>query len=165
MSGNLVQRAQERKSKIEKERAVLQNKISTLDDELEHLNYFFESLAPHATGGNESETTITIVKGAVQILNREQEYLSARHITDFLLELGYETEAKNPLESVRASISGEARKTSPRLIRRDKDPMWGGMKGGPWTVYYGLPEWRGVSSIGVRGHSLSEIGNGLELEK
>ncbi len=145
MSGNVLQRAQERKSEIEKEQVSLKNKIVALNNELEHLNYFFNSLAPYATQGNEPAPKITVVTGTVQILKREQGYLNARQVTDFLIELGYETSAKSPIESIRAILSGEAkRETNPRIIRKD--------------TYYGLPGWLDDPSIKVRRYSLGKTG-------
>ena len=145
MSGNVLQRAQERKSEIEKEQVVLKNKIIALDSELEHLNYFFKSLAPYATQGNEPAPKITVVAGTVQILKRVQKYVNARQVTDLLIELGYETSAKSPIESIRAILSGEAKKeTNPRVIRKD--------------TYYGLPGWLDDPSIKLKGYSLGEMG-------
>ncbi|MDE2925986.1 MAG: HTH domain-containing protein [Acidobacteriota bacterium] len=145
MSGNVLQRAQERKSEIKKEQVSLKNKIIALDDELEHLNYFFKSLAPYATQGNEPAPKITVVTGTVQILKREKKYLNARQVTDSLIEMGYETSAKSPIESIRAILSGEAkRETNPRIIRKD--------------TYYGLPGWLDDPSIKVKGYSLGKTG-------
>ena len=128
MPSAALQRAQKRKSEIKKEHENLKNKIKALEVELGHLNYFFESLGPHATRTTEPVPKITVVAGTTQILKREKKYLDARQITDFLIGIGYKTTAKFPLESIRAIISEEIRKkVSPRIIRKGK--------------HYGLPGW------------------------
>ena len=97
--------------------------LKALDQELKHLKYFFHLIVPNMSPPDR----VTAVDGTVQILRREEKFLNIAEITNALLALGFESNAKNPTESVRATLSGEIQKDSSRVVR-----LMG---------FYGLPGW------------------------
>jgi len=158
MSFSAIEWANRRKEEIAAEIKTLQTKMKEwdeqkkkLDEELKHLEYFFRSIVP----GTSSSARVTAVDGAVIILNREGKFMNIGEITDGLLELGFESNAKNPRESVRATLSGEIQKDNPRLVRH--------------MGYFGLPGWehdfaRMASVIGIASSSITDTFPNITLD-
>ena len=97
--------------------------MKELNEERYHLEYFFKQIVPNETPPDR----ITVVDGTVYVLRIRNDFAGIEWIVNALTNIGYRTNAKNTMESVRATLSAEIQKENSRIIR-----VMG---------QYGLPGW------------------------